>query len=111
MLETSKLLDLYAVLGMPLTLTLGYPSVKNQGELGDSNFGNWKGAKTPATQADWVESFTSLALSKRYIQSIHWVELSDDPDSDFPNCGLFDKDWQPKASFSCMEKIRKTHLR
>ncbi len=111
MLETSRLLDLYAVLGMPLTLTLGYPSSKNQGELGDSEFGNWKGAKSHSTQADWAESFTSLALSKRYIQSIHWVELSDDHDSDFPNCGLFDKDWQPKASFACMEKIRKKHLR
>jgi hypothetical protein len=111
MLETSRLLDLYAVLGMPLTITLGYPSEKKQGELEDSVFGNWKGAKTPATQANWAESFTCLALSKRYIQSIHWAELSDDSASDFPNCGLFDKDWQPKPAFDCMEKIRKIHLR
>lgn len=111
MLETSRLLDLYAVLGMPLTLTLGYPSIKNQGEPGDSVFGNWKGAKNLSTQTDWAESFISLALSKRHIQSIHWVELSDDSESDFPNCGLFDKDWQPKPVFACMEKIRKKHLR
>ncbi|NBR04435.1 MAG: hypothetical protein EBT92_01540 [Planctomycetes bacterium] len=111
MLETSRLLDLYAVLGMPLTITLGYPSIKNQDELGDYEFGNWKGSKTPATQADWAESFTSLALSKRYIQSIHWAEIADDPSSDFPNCGLFDKDWVQKPAFAHMEKIRKTHLR
>lgn len=111
LLETSRLLDLYAVLGMPLTITLGYPSATNPGTDVDSDFGNWRGPKSQASQADWAESFTSLMLSKRYIQSIQWVELSDDQNSSFPNCGLFDKDWHPKTAFACMEKIRKTHLR
>lgn len=111
LLETSRLLDTYASLGMPITVSLGYPSANAPGDLSDSTFGNWKGPKTPETQADWAESFISLLLSKRYIQSVQWIELSDDSTSPFPNCGLFDKNWEAKPVLACMEKIRKTHLR
>ncbi len=111
MLETSRLLDIYSSLGMPITVSLGYPSISAPEDVSDSTFGNWKGPKSLETQADWAESFTSLLLSKRYIQAVQWVRLSDDMESPFPNCGLFDANWEAKPALACMEKIRKMHLR
>src|SRR6516162_3188987 len=47
LLDTSRLLDMYALLGLPLRLTLGYPSSSSPDALADPDFrvdaGRWRG--------------------------------------------------------------------
>ena len=107
LLETSRILDLYALIGMPLTVTLGYPSAVQT----KSFKGTWHGSPTQQTQADWATNFSALALSKRYIQSIQWVDFQDSAFTPYPDCGLVNLDGSPKESLAKIHQIRTKHLR
>ena len=56
LLDTSRMLDLYALLGVPLWVTLGYPSSSASDPHGNPDLsvtaGHWHGAISPAAQAD-----------------------------------------------------------
>src|SRR5260370_15806929 len=55
LLETSRLLDLYSLLGVPLRITLGFPSSSLPDANADPELrldaGRWRGPFAPATQA------------------------------------------------------------
>src|SRR5262249_20306363 len=114
-LETSRLLDLYAILGVPLRLTMGYASATGSDAEADPDLrvaaGQWKGGMTPGTQADWSAAYTSLALCKPYVQAIHWAHVSDADPHQFPHCGLFDHQGKPKPALTRLRELREKHLR
>src|SRR5262249_26205582 len=60
-LEVSRLLDLYALLGVPLQVTLGYPAAVEADALADPEVsvaaGHWRDGWTPAVQAEWAAAF------------------------------------------------------
>jgi hypothetical protein len=115
LLETSRLLDLYALLGLPMRVTLGYPSASSSDALADPEqrvgAGAWNGGFTPATQADWVEAFTALVLCKPYVQAVHWTHFSDAEPHQFPYCGLLDAAGNPKPAFAKFCELRNQHVR
>jgi hypothetical protein len=115
LLETSRLLDLYAILGVPLRLTLGYPSATATDPLADPEMrvggGHWRGGMNPETQADWATAFTSLALCKPYVQAVHWAHVSDAEPHQFPHCGVLDAAGKPKPALQRIQELRTQHLR
>src|SRR5262249_30059767 len=66
LLDTSRLLDLYAILGVPLRITLGYPSAAPADAKADPEMrvaaGHWRDGTRPEAQADWAAAFASLCL-------------------------------------------------
>jgi hypothetical protein len=66
LLDASRVLDLYALLGTPLQVTLAYPSSDRADPLAESSLkvagGSWLGEITADGQADWAADF--LALDK-----------------------------------------------
>jgi hypothetical protein len=114
-LELSRLLDLYALLGVPLQVTLGYPAAGNLDPLADPELstgaGDWRHSISPGIQAEWAEKFGSLALCKPYVQSVHWCHLADSEPHVFPWCGLVDDKGQPRPALAALERLRQTHLR
>jgi hypothetical protein len=115
LLETSRLLDLYAILGVPLRLTTGYPSATGSDPEADPDFrvaaGQWMGGMTPESQADWATAYISLALCKPYVQAIHWAHVSDADPHQFPHCGLFDRQGKAKPALKRLQELRQKHLR
>lgn len=107
LLETSRILDLYSLLGMPMTVTIGYPATPSDG----IKRGYWRTPPSDISQADWTESYASLILSKRYIQSIQWAEFQDTPGAIFPNCGLVTDNGQGRTTLNKIKEIRAKHLR
>lgn len=115
LLDTVRLLDLYALLGVPLQVTLGYPA----SDAGDADadpelppgYGSWAGGFTVANQAAWASQFVSLALCKPSVQAIHWTHLSDGLPHLFPNCGLFDRQGQARPALPALRRLREAHLR
>ncbi len=103
-LEVSRILDLYALLGVPLRVTLGYPA--QTGPDHDSNpelslsAGFWGDGFNPETQARWAESFVSLALSKPRVQAVQWTHFSDAEMHQFPHCGLVDSQGQARPALA-----------
>src|SRR3989442_2829888 len=102
LLDASRLIDMYTLLGVPLRITLGYPSSAENDPLADAELrvgaGRWRQGFTPEVQAQWAAQFTGLALCKPSVRAIHWAQLSDNAAHLFPNCGLSDAAGQPKPS-------------
>jgi hypothetical protein len=114
LLEASRLLDMYALLGVPLRVTLGYPSARTADPLADPDFrvaaGSWHGV-TPAAQAEWARAFAALAVGKPYVQGVYWTDLSDAEPHRFPHAGLVDAQGQLKPALEQLRQLREQHLR
>ncbi|HEV8059460.1 MAG TPA: endo-1,4-beta-xylanase [Gemmataceae bacterium] len=98
LLDTSRLLDYYSLLGAPLRVTLAYPSrvpADSKDETVASE-GSWQEGATPAGQADWGDSFAALALCKPYVQDVTWICAMDNPTHPLAGCGLCDELGHPK---------------
>jgi hypothetical protein len=114
-LELSRLLDLYALLGVPLQVTLGYPSAADKLDHADPDqrvgLGHWADGYTPDAQADWAAEFAALVLCKPYVRAAHWVHYSDTEPHQFPHCGLLDGAGRPKPALQELTRLRGEHLR
>jgi hypothetical protein len=114
-LDLSRLLDLYALLGVPLQTTLGYPSSTIGNEFADPDqrvgLGAWRGGYTSDTQADWASSFAALALCKPHVRTVQWCHWSDAQPHVFPNCGLIDATGAEKPALQTLTKLRSEHLK
>lgn len=115
-LELSRLLDLYVLLGVPMGVTLGYPSAqlppddKGNGDLKPRG-GHWSTGYTADAQADWARTFGSLVLCKPYIQNVTWAHWDDRAPHQFPYCGLIGGDGKPKPALDALRQLRVEHLK
>jgi hypothetical protein len=115
LLEVSRLLDLYALLGVPLRVTLGYPSSAQIDASSDPELnvegGHWGDGFTPETQKAWAADVAALALCKPYVQGVQWIHVRDAERHQFPHCGLFDAADQAKPALQQLRELRESHLR
>jgi Glycosyl hydrolase family 10 len=114
LLEASRLLDLFGLLGIPIQVSLAYPSsVTPDAKATDEQLGRagrWRDL-SPAAQADWADAFGSLAICKSYVSGVFWDHLSDAERHRLPNCGLVDVGGAIKPAFDRLRTLRETHLR
>jgi hypothetical protein len=115
LLETSRLLDLFTLLGLPLQVTLGYPSAGTTDPQADSDLsagaGHWRTGFSPEAQADWAAVFADLALCKPYVRAVQWVHALDGEPHLFPHCGLIDGEGNVKPVVERLRKLRDEHLK
>jgi hypothetical protein len=115
LLEVSRLLDLYALLGLPLHVTLGYPSSDGPDGLADPSLsvsgGNWKGGYSPQVQADWAAAFGGLTLCKPFVRGVQWLHCHDAEPHLAPHCGLVDAKGNPKPALGRLRELRQAHLK
>jgi hypothetical protein len=114
LLDASKLIDLYAMLGVPLQVTLAYPAEWSADLVGDAtqtpSVGHWSTGMTNETQASFVDSFVPLAVAKPIVRSVCWAQWSDDEDHARPPCGLIDAAGQPRPALKKIRAFRETYL-
>lgn len=115
LLELSRLLDLYSLLGVPLRVTLGYPSSDAADPNADEDLevgaGHWRGGFTPEAQGEWASLFGALVVCKPAVRALVWPHLSDTAPHHFPHCGLFDLEDRPKPVLESLQRLRENHLR
>lgn len=115
LLEVSRMLDLYALLGVPLRVTLGYPSSANADADADPDLivegGHWSNGFTPEVQATWATDVTPLALCKPYVQGVQWTHFRDAEPHQFPHCGLVDRRDSLKPALQKIRELREAHLK
>jgi hypothetical protein len=113
-LAASQLLDLFGILGVPLQVSLAYPSSIAADPLADPDEridgGRWHGQTTDA-QADWATAFASLALCKSYVSGVVWDHLNDAEPHRIPNAGLVDRQGAIKPAFERLRLLREAHLK
>jgi hypothetical protein len=114
-LELSRLLDIYAMLGVPLSVTLGLPAAPQTDPNSDPElmpgFGHWQDGFHPDSQENWVSRMASLALCKPYVRAVNWCHLSDAHPHTFPHAGLVDTDGNIRPAAAGLRHLRETHLR
>lgn len=115
LLDTSRLVDLYSLLGVPLRVTLGYPSAESADGKADADLktgaGHWRGPACPALQADWAAAFGGLVACKPSVRGVQWIHASDAERHAFPHAGLFDAAGAPKPTLRRLHELREGHLR
>ena len=114
-LDVSRLLDLYALLGVPLQVTLGYPSQTGPDPRSDPDqkpsAGYWRTGFSPEVQADWASSFAALCTCKPFVRAVHWAHFHDAHHHHFPHCGLIDAQGKPKPALERLRALRVQHLK
>ena len=114
-LEVSRLIDMYSYLGVPLQLTMGYPSDVLPDPLADRDLtthsGHWHSGLTSACQADWAEKFTTLALCAPAVRTVMWSHFDDGLPHQFPHAGLVDAKGNVKPALERLLMLRKEHLK
>lgn len=114
-LEVSRLIDMYAMLGVPLHVTLGYPSAGGADPKADPDYrvaaGHWRGGLSGQNQADWAATFGAVVLSKACVQAVTWAHLSDAQPHQFPHCGLLDSLGRPKPVLRQWRRLREAYFR
>jgi hypothetical protein len=78
-MQISNMLDQFAPLGKPVSLTLSAPSNLVSEEMivppdnaasVDPNSGYWRKPWSPVVQSHWIEAVLHIALSKPYIDCV-----------------------------------------
>lgn len=111
--QFSSMLDHFTTLGKLLFLTsVGVPSRAtpdpqdaSDGKLDPTAGGIWKRPWDPELQAQWLNDAYRIALSKPFVESIAWSNLSDLRPS-LPGGGLLDDMFKPKPAFAKLQEMR-----
>jgi hypothetical protein len=114
LLDFSRLLDFYALLGLPLHITLGYPASPDANSHVDGDVclskGHWRAGLDPHTQSDWASEFGALALCKPFVKAVQWVQYSNAQAHVFGHCGLINAEGEPQPVLQRWRRIREKYL-
>jgi hypothetical protein len=115
LLGASQLLDLFGVLGVPVQVSMAYPSAAGPDPQADpaeavAGSGRWHDA-TAVAQADWAAAFASLAMCKSYVSGVLWDHLTDATPHRVPHGGLVDARGQLKPAFDRLRALREARLK
>lgn len=107
--EFSRLLDLYALVNLPLHVTFALPSSSAPDPLAAGpvrvEAAQWPRPPDESLQREWAASWAALAAAKPYVQSVTWSRVSDAAPHPFPHSGLFRADQSPKPAFAAWERL------
>jgi hypothetical protein len=107
LLQVSSLLDEFMGFGVPLHISATQvPSDVTPdawdawgGRAPASEGGRWHHSWNPRLQAEWLQAFCRVALSKPYVETICWRDLADYEGHYLPHGGLCRNDLAPKLAF------------
>lgn len=108
MMQISSILDCFAPIAKPLYVTdVEIPSKDGKGKFAPEAAGVWHRKWDPSHQAQWLERFYRIALSKPFVEAVNYGSLSDGDGGAIAHSGLVAQDLGPKES---LEVLKKLHL-
>jgi hypothetical protein len=111
--ELSRLIDLWSTLGLPLTISLAFPSqvkADPQAETGiDVRAPQWKSPWSEPAQTEWLAEMLPLLIAKPSVAGIEWCCYSDAAAHRYPHSGLIRPDGSAKPAFGRLGRFRETY--
>jgi hypothetical protein len=113
LLDFSRLIDQWTILGVPLQVTLAFPSAAGPDDEvttdleADQRF--WRKPLDEAAQANWIDDYLPLLLAKPSVVAVFWNHLSDAQPHRFPHAGLVRRDGVAKAGLARLTARRQEH--
>jgi len=115
MLDFSEMIDRWCSLGLPLQVTLAFPSQSGPDPHARSDLevdrDAWKLPWSPEGQAQWFDMLLPMLVAKPAIAAVHWRQLSDAVPHTFPHSGVVAADGTPKPTLQHMIDYRRKHLK
>jgi len=106
MMQISAILDYFGPIAKPLYITdVEVPSRNGDGLQRAEVSGVWHKEWDQARQGEWIEQFCKIALSKPFVDTVTYSNLSDAEDSTIANSGLLTNKLEPKKSFHTLKKL------
>jgi hypothetical protein len=109
--DFSRLLDLYALLNLPLHVWMSFPSSATPDPLADSSVrvesSQWPHPPSEQVQTLWASKWLALAVAKPFVRSVSWGQTSDAYPHLFPHGGLFRADNTPKPLLGWIQEFRR----
>lgn len=113
LLDFSRLIDLWSCLGIPLEVTLAFPSSTNPDPNATTDLevetAKWKDGWTEEAQAAWVDAYLPMLMAKQVVVGIYWAQYSDAVPHHFPHAGLLRADGTPKPALEKFTKYRREY--
>ncbi len=114
LMQISALLDEFVGFAMPLHVTgMQVPSDISAdawdawgGKAPAGDAGHWHVVWGPRLQAEWLQAFCRIAISKPFVESLCWRDLADYEGHYLPHGGLCRNDMQPKTAFKELRNFR-----
>lgn len=114
-LDTSRVIDLFSLLGLPLEVVLSRPSSArpdpmaqlHRQQIGDG----WRHGPSADNQAEWGATFAALALCKPHVRSVTWDHWNDADPHMTPAGGLIDANGRAKPLLARLRALRTDHLK
>jgi len=108
MMQISAALDYFGAVAKPLYITeVEVPSQNSTGLYDSKVAGAWHQQWDQSRQAQWLERFYKIALSKPFVDSVTYSNLVDTADSAIVSSGLLADRLEPKESFRTLKKLQK----
>ena len=115
LLDYSRLIDLWSVLGLPLHVTLAFPSASGHDPLANNDLevdpSNWKYGWSEEAQAEWIDLYLPLLIAKPAVTGVFWNHLSDGSPHIFPHSGLINANGNPKPALQRIARHRQNYLK
>ncbi len=114
LLQISSMLDEFLGLGKPLHISACQVPSANQPNPGDAwsgakqvaDAGQWHAPWSDRLQAEWLQGFYRIAISKPFVESVCWRDLGDYQGHFIPNGGLCQANMQPKLSYKELKNFK-----
>lgn len=110
LLDFSRMIDQWSTLGIPLQVTLAFPSAANDDSQSISGLevlrDSWKLPWSEESQADWLGQHLTLLMAKPSVVSIFWSHFTDVQPHYFPHAGLLGVQGNPKPSLARLAHYR-----
>ncbi len=106
MMHISAVLDYFSSAGKPLHITEVEVPSEDDSDLrgGEEGQGEWDESR----QGQWIEQFYRTALSKGFIDTVTYSNLTDRESKTMANGGLLTEQLEPKKSFRALKKLHNT---
>ena len=115
LLDVSRLLDLFGVLGLPLEVVLSHPGPGTTDaiaeEQGEKRTTIWKTEPTFEQQREFGVLYAALALCKPHVRAVIWDHWSDSEPHLTPFGGLISSTHVPGPLLEILQALRAAHLR
>jgi GH35 family endo-1,4-beta-xylanase len=111
--QISVMLDQFSKLGKPLHVTAVQVPSSTAPVASEDNAqqpiaidgGSWHGEWSQEIQAEWLQRFVEIALSKSFVESITWADLADHAGQSIPHGGLLQADLSPKPAYERVQSL------
>jgi hypothetical protein len=115
MFQISSMIDRFGNRNKPLHITgVQVPSATTAdtqdawgGKVSIGSGGSWRGEWSEELQSRWMRSFYQIALSKSFVDTVTWRDLSDNGKHYLPHGGLLRQDLSPKPAYKALVALRK----